>query len=119
MRLATVVALLALAGCPKTAPPQAAAAPAPAPAPAEAARPMPGPLPTPAFKMPQTETRTLSNGLKVVVATNHEVPLFNVRLVLDVGDWAIRRGRTAWPAPPSTCSTRGPASTAPKRSRGS
>ena len=89
MRLPTLIALLALTGCPKTTPPQAAAQPAPA----EAARTMPGPLATPAFKMPTTETRTLSNGLKVVVATNHEVPLFDLRLVLDVGDWTDPKGK--------------------------
>ncbi len=79
MRVLSVIALVALAGCPATKPPAPLAA---------APRTLPAALPTPAFSMPETETRTLSNGLQVVVATNDEVPLFNVRLVFNVGGWA-------------------------------
>ena len=53
MRALPLLTVVALAGCPKVAP-----------------RSLPGPLPTPAFALPITETRTLSNGLEVVVATN-------------------------------------------------
>ena len=48
-------------------------------------RPMPDSLPTPEFKAPTTETRTLSNGLEVIVASNHEVPLWDVRIAFNVG----------------------------------
>jgi len=78
MRALPLVTALVLAGCPKTAPES----------PADVTRAMPGPLPTPAFALPATETRTLSNGLEVVVATNSEVPLVDVRLVFEVGTWA-------------------------------
>ena len=80
MRALPLLTVVALAGCPKVAPEPAAT------------RAMPGPLPTPAFALPTTETRTLSNGLEVVVATNAEVPLVDVRLVLDVGTWADPAG---------------------------
>lgn len=51
------------------------------------ARPMPDPLPERPFAPPATETRELSNGLKVVVLSNHKVPLVNVQLALNIGDY--------------------------------
>ncbi|MBA2321489.1 MAG: insulinase family protein, partial [Deltaproteobacteria bacterium] len=55
--------------------------------------PLPGPLAAPKFKLPPTVTKTLSNGLRVVVATNPEVPLWDVRLVFDVGGFADPAGK--------------------------
>jgi zinc protease len=48
-------------------------------------REMPDALTAPAFKVPDIETATLSNGLKVMVASNHEVPLWDVRIAFNVG----------------------------------
>ena len=74
--------IMVFAGCPNknptvTAPPVEVTTPQP--------RPMPESLPTPEFKAPETETRTLSNGIQVVVATNSEVPLWDVRIAFNVG----------------------------------
>ncbi|MFK7930095.1 MAG: M16 family metallopeptidase, partial [Myxococcota bacterium] len=52
------------------------------------AREKPDPLPMREFKTPTTESRTLSNGLRVVVATNTEVPLVNITMAFNVGDFA-------------------------------
>jgi predicted Zn-dependent peptidase len=81
MHRLTPLLLLALVGCPKHAS-------------ESTARTYPEPLPTPDFALPATETRTLSNGLQVVVATTTEVPLVDVRIVFDVGAWADPEGRT-------------------------
>lgn len=88
MRASMWFALL-LAGCPKPAEPEAPS-PAPAAAPATVARPapLPDPLPEREFKLPEITSRKLSNGLEVMVATNTEVPLWDVRLVFDVGGFA-------------------------------
>lgn len=50
-------------------------------------RDFPEPLAERPFTTPTTETRTLSNGMKVVVATNNEVPLVDVRMAFSVGAW--------------------------------
>ncbi len=72
--LSRLALVLALTGCVKT----GLTRPAP----------LPEPLAAHAFHLPKTETRTLSNGLKVVVATNTEVPLWQMGLLVDVGGYA-------------------------------
>ncbi|MBW1879039.1 MAG: insulinase family protein, partial [Deltaproteobacteria bacterium] len=81
-----ILALALVAGCPKTAQVESA------PPPAEQVRVVPGPLATPAFQMPKTETRQLSNGLGVVVATDEELPIFDLRLVFRVGRYLDPEG---------------------------
>ena len=39
----------------------------------------------PPLRLPEISERTLSNGLKVIVAERHELPLLNFRLMLDAG----------------------------------
>ena len=58
-------------------------------------RPAPLPKPGPAarFELPSFERRTLSNGLPVVVATNREVPLWEVRVLFRVGGFADPVGK--------------------------
>jgi zinc protease len=59
------------------------------------ARPAPIPEAGPAheFSLPTFETRTLSNGLKVIVATQREVPLWDLRLLFRVGSFADPAGK--------------------------
>ena len=45
----------------------------------------PTPAPPPAFVFPKVEDRTLSNGLKVSVVENHELPVVAVRAVIEGG----------------------------------
>ena len=45
----------------------------------------PTPAPPPAFVFPNVEDRTLSNGLKVSVVENHELPVVAVRAVIEGG----------------------------------
>ncbi|TVQ89412.1 MAG: insulinase family protein [Deltaproteobacteria bacterium] len=52
------------------------------------ARPMPDPLPERPFKVPETFTKELSNGLKIVVVPNDKVPLVNVQLAFNVGSYS-------------------------------
>lgn len=85
--------LLALVACTGARPPDAPAEPtdaAPAVQPHDPTvkRDFPDPLPARDFTMPQAEARTLSNGLKVVVAPNDEVPLVNVTVAFNVGGFA-------------------------------
>lgn len=82
-------AFLTLAGCPSKQPATEAAVEA-TPQP----RAMPESLPTPDFKAPATEVRTLSNGLKVVVASNHEVPLWDVRITFNTGGYLDPKAKT-------------------------
>lgn len=75
---------LTLAACPKSSP---TAAP-------EAARvERPAPLPERPFKMPEVSSATLSNGIRVQLAPNHEVPLFEVRLLVNMGSWNDPEGK--------------------------
>ncbi len=83
MRRLMLLAALAL-------PTRAYAADAPA---ATRPAPLPEPLAAPKFKLPPTVTKTLSNGLRVVIATNPEVPLWDVRVVFDVGGFADPVGK--------------------------
>ena len=53
----------------------------------------PAALDTRPFLLPSTETHTLSNGMKVVFLENHEVPLFSVQLVLEVGAFLDPEGQ--------------------------
>ena len=73
--------MVLLAGCPPKKAPEPTTPESTAPKP----RPMPESLPTPDFKAPKTETHTLSNGLKVVIASNHEVPLWDLRIAFNLG----------------------------------
>jgi zinc protease len=69
--------------------------PAPPPPPVEAAPPAepehrttrPAPLARRTFALPEPQEATLSNGLRVVLVENHEVPLVYVNLVTDQGEW--------------------------------
>ncbi|MCK6503091.1 insulinase family protein [Myxococcota bacterium] len=71
-------------GCgPKEAPVAAADARASAPA----------PLPPRPFQLPEPVEGTLSNGLRVIVVENHEVPLVHVNVVLRPGAWTDPAGR--------------------------
>lgn len=73
--------------------PAFAAKPAPAPvapeveatAPGFVARAMPEALPERPFVMPEVQRGTLSNGVEVLVVSNHEVPLWNARVVFRTG----------------------------------
>lgn len=55
--------------------------------------PLPDPLPARPLALPAPDVRELSNGLKVLVATNAEVPLWEARLVLGVGQWNDPEGK--------------------------
>ena len=71
--LVTYASMILLAGCPpKTLSPTESQSTAPTPPDARS-------LPTPGSRR-QLETHTLSNGLKVIVASNHEVPLWDLRI---------------------------------------
>ena len=48
----------------------------------------PAPLAPRAFQLPEAETGSLSNGLRVSVVENHEVPLISVRVAFDQGGWS-------------------------------
>lgn len=54
---------------------------------------IPASLPTRPFVAPETRRATLSNGLTVVVAENHEVPLASVRLAFRAGGHADPVGK--------------------------
>ena len=47
----------------------------------------PGPLESSNFTLPVIQTGTLSNGMKVVVVENHELPVVQVRAVFNTGSW--------------------------------
>lgn len=64
-----------------------------APQPIARPAPTPAPLAPRDFKLPATRTLTLSNGLKIVVAENHEVPLWDLRVLFDVGSFADPDGK--------------------------
>ncbi len=51
------------------------------------------PLEAPDFKMPEVTERTLSNGLKVRVVTHSETPLWDLRLLFDVGGFTDPEGK--------------------------
>lgn len=80
MNRLTPLALLALFACGPKAPP----AP-PVDAPQATGPTLPGPLAKRPFTLPSPAEGTLSNGLKVVVVENHEVPMVYVRMVIDRG----------------------------------
>ncbi len=84
-----VAAVLAAACAPKAAaPPVAPAAPAEAPAP-----PTPTTLAERPFTLPVATEGTLSNGLRVKVVENHEVPFVWVHLTLRAGEWSNPPGK--------------------------
>ena len=55
--------------------------------------PLPEPLPPRSFQTKDPAVATLSNGLDVLVFSNHEVPLWEARLVLGVGEYADPTGK--------------------------
>jgi zinc protease len=55
--------------------------------------PLPEPLPARSFQMADPAVATLANGLDVLVFSNHEVPLWEVRLVLGVGEYVDPDGK--------------------------
>lgn len=81
---AWIVSGFLLAGCAKTGSVDAAGA---------NARTTPEALEVRPFQLPAPETHTLSNGMKVVILENHEVPLFSVQLVLEVGSFLDPEGQ--------------------------
>lgn len=54
---------------------------------------LPEPLAVPEFKLPAPATRTLGNGVPVVVAANHEVPRFEVRVLFRAGAYTDPSGK--------------------------
>jgi len=46
---------------------------------------LPGPRPTPKFQLPPIHRRVLSNGMKVLVVENHELPSVTIHAVFPVG----------------------------------
>jgi len=48
---------------------------------------VPAPLERREFKLPEAQETTLSNGLRVVLVEDHELPLFDVRIVNRAGSW--------------------------------
>jgi zinc protease len=87
----SLIACLLLACGPKPTPDATPAAPE-APA-GPTAREVPGPLPARPFKMPAIQEATLSNGLRVRVVTNNEVPLWQARLLFKVGAYTDPKGK--------------------------
>ena len=51
-------------------------------------RDFPEPLPETPFEAPKVETRKLSNGMQVVIASNNEVPLVRVEMAFKVAGFA-------------------------------
>jgi len=81
--------LLGLFGCAPKADPEPSVAPA---------EPIdrtvkPAPLAAGSFALPQVSEGVLSNGLRVVVVENHELPLVDLRLAFDVGGWTDPPGQ--------------------------
>ncbi len=66
------------------------------------------PATPPAGRLPAFQRATLANGLKLVVAERHEVPVVRFELLVDAGYAADSLGvRRASRASPATCSTKG------------
>ena len=53
---------------------------------------MPEPGPTPAYKMPKLERTKLSNGVQVILAERHSLPLVALNMVIDAGYAADQSG---------------------------
>lgn len=83
----TLLAAVALTGCPKGTAPENAAEQA------DPSRAFPEPLPATTFEVPKPTSLQLANGMPVYVVENHEVPLFDVRIVFDVGAFADPEGK--------------------------
>jgi len=54
---------------------------------------VPEPGPPPALRLPKLERKTLSNGMKVVLAQRHEIPVVNFQLRVDAGYAADQFGK--------------------------
>lgn len=59
---------------------------------ADLGRSLPEPLSQRPFNLPEAQSGTLDNGLRVVVASNHETPTWQVQLVVNVGNYADPEG---------------------------
>ena len=59
--------------------------------------------PPPALRLPPVTTRTLPNGLKLVVVEQHELPLVDVVLDVRTGGEADPAGKSARPRSPRAC----------------
>ena len=103
-RSALALPALALACGPKAPPPAPPVDPGPPQKPEHRTN-QPAPLDKRDFNLP-TAQATLSNGLRVVLVENHEVPLVYVNLVNTQGGWTDPAGRKDLPRRPWTCSTR-------------
>ncbi len=55
--------------------------------------PLPEALPSTPWELPAADVRTLSNGMQVHIATNRELPLWEVRLVLRLGEFVDPAGK--------------------------
>src|SRR5699024_485690 len=64
--------------------------------------------PAPDLKLPSIEKATLSNGLKIRLAEQHETPIVDMNLVFNAGYAADRMTCPVWPAWPWPCSTKAP-----------
>lgn len=83
----TLIAALALTGCPKGTEVETPVETA------EPARGFPDALPAKSFDVPKPSSHQLDNGLPVYVVENHEVPLVGVQLVFDIGSFADPEGK--------------------------
>ena len=90
--LALALPALALACGPKAPPPAPPVDPGPPPKPEHRTN-QPAPLDKRDFNLPTAQEATLSNGLRVVLVENHEVPLVYVNLVNTQGGWTDPAGR--------------------------
>ncbi|TNE90108.1 MAG: insulinase family protein [Deltaproteobacteria bacterium] len=84
----TLIAAIALTGCPKDTEVETPAAEA-----VDPARTFPEPLEGKTFEVPKPSSLQLANGMPVYVVENHEVPLFDVQMVFDVGSFADPEGK--------------------------
>jgi zinc protease len=71
----------------------------------------------PAVSFPKVEKATLGNGMKILLAERHAIPVVSFNLMLDAGYSADQGGSPARPASPSPCSTKGPRRGPRSRSR--
>lgn len=93
-RLLTILVLGGLGCGPKKAPEPVAAAPT-APVVDDSWRAQkPAPLSPRPFALPSSEEGALSNGMRVIVAQNHEVPKVYVTLAFQDGGWTDPKGRS-------------------------
>ena len=59
--------------------------------------------PNPDFVPPRIERRRLSNGLKVIIAVQRDLPHVRLKLVVNSGETSVPRSKSGLPRSPSTC----------------